>query len=174
MKSFAILLSLLCVSTFAFAGEMISHRIYNTDLRIEALPSEFHFKADEIRILDSLWYFSLFGKSCEASLEAHDSETPVELKFVGPNKMEMMLGNAKSSLIDRAYAYYVPTWYNFSERIDAHYLVHLDKWVFLKVELLEPSFFGKRKLKVSLVKKFKDKYGDDRYPVFPIFEAFGR
>jgi hypothetical protein len=151
----------------AFAGEVLSTRIFSTDARSENLPGDLHFSAQKIHVLNGAWYNSIFEEpGCESVLTEKDLNSPIEIKATGPHELELSLNRHWSPRIHSARASYVPLYYKNGVPVHPHFMIKLKDWVLLHATIHKSG--ATKTLKLSLVQG----RGADIHLV-PILEATG-
>jgi hypothetical protein len=166
MKTAAVAL-LMLFALPAFAGEMLSTRIFSTDARAEDLPADLRFAADKIHVLNGAWYSSIFDDNgCQSSLTDKEIHTPIEIKATGAHELELSLNHRSSPKIHAARANYVPLYYKNSVPVHPHFMIRLKDWVLLHATIHRSG--NVKTLKLSLVQG----RGADIHLV-PILEATG-
>ena len=155
---------MLIVSSFSFADEILSTRLFSTSPRSLDLPADLSFKADRVRGVDANWFASIFEKSaCQGLLAEIDMDLPIEIKGIGTRKLSVTMKGKQLRIFNEAYASYVPLFFQHSMPVHPHFMVKLKDWVLLHLVIHRNG--ETKHLKLSVVHIGKDGEGNSLHPV---------
>ncbi|MGE3757152.1 MAG: hypothetical protein AB7H97_05315, partial [Pseudobdellovibrionaceae bacterium] len=136
---------------FSSADTMITHRAISTRSNSVALPAHLEFQANQVQVIHSGWFNSLFDQDVCESAVSTQLDGRFDMKIKGPHLLDLSWNGRRFSLMTKAYATYIPTYYDFGAPVAPHVLVQLPNFVFLHMSI-NSGDGGKRQLTVSLVR----------------------
>lgn len=137
-----------CLSS---ADPLVTHRALSTRSHSVALPAHFEFQANSVQVIHAGWFNSLFDQDvCESALSSQ-IEGRFDMTIKGPHLLDLSWNGRRFSLMTKAYATYIPIYYDMGAPVAPHVLVQLPNFVFLHMSI-HFADGGKRQLTVSLVR----------------------
>lgn len=147
-----LLIAMSVTSVVSYADPLPSHRVFSTDPTSAAIPNIYEFRANRIEVAEPGWFNSLFDEDACQSAMSTEMNGRFEVNLTGPHSLEFSWNGRKFSLMTKAYASYIPTYFRFGTPIPAHVLIQLpNNFGFLHMTI-STNKFGIRQLQLSLVK----------------------
>lgn len=146
-----LLIAMIVTSARSSADPLRTHRVFSTDAVSSPLSKDLEFRATRIDVTSKGWFNSLFERdNCEAALSS-DLHGAFEAHVTGAHSLDLFWQGKRSSVLQKAYATYIPVHYRFGEAIPAHTLITIPGFVILHATI--SSREGVRSLRLSLVRR---------------------